>query len=85
MTMTDTMPEWPAPRPLELARETARMSPCPCGARPGYSCDGKGGFHLGRFAEAARFGELPQDRMAAVLAAAGDVFTNDTIIPAGAR
>jgi hypothetical protein len=84
MTMTDTMPEWPA-RPLQLAREAARMSPCRCGARPGYSCDGMGGFHLGRFAEAHRFGELPEDRMAAVLAAAGDVFTATTIIPAGAR
>ena len=76
--MTNIMPERTA-RPLELAREAARMSPCSCGARPGYSCDGKGGFHL------ARFGGLPQDRAAAVLAAAGDVFTSDTIIPAGTR
>lgn len=72
-------------RLLELARETARMSPCPCGARPGYTCDGMGGFHLGRFIETARFGELPEDRMAAVLAVIEPVFTSGTIIPAGAR
>jgi hypothetical protein len=84
MTMNDTMPERTA-TPLELAREAARMIPCPCSARPGYSCDGMGGFHLGRFADARRFGELPEDWMAAVLAAAGPVFTAETIIPAGAR
>ena len=82
--MTDMMPEWPAPRPLELARETARLSPCGCGARPGYTCDGKGGLHLGRLAEAYRFGDYRRtDGSGARLA--GDGFTNDTLIPAGAR
>ena len=42
--MTNTLPERTA-RPLELARETARMLSCECGARPGRTCDGKGGMH----------------------------------------
>jgi hypothetical protein len=82
MTMHHTMPARIA-RPLELARETVRL--IGCGARPGYSCDGKGGFNVGRFADVRRSGLLPEERMAAVLAAAGDVFTTTTIIPAGAR
>lgn len=84
MTMNDRMPARTA-GPLELARESARLIPCGCGARPGYSCDGKGGFHVGRFADGRRSGLMPGARMDAVLAAAGDVFDADTIIPAGAR
>jgi hypothetical protein len=80
--MTDTMPERTA-TPLELARETARMLTCECGARPGHTCDGEGGMHLGRFAAARRFGLLSEDRMTAVLACL-DVFTLETII-GGAR
>lgn len=49
--MTNTMPERTA-RPLELAPEAAWMIPCGCGARPGYTGDGKGGMHLARFAAA---------------------------------
>jgi hypothetical protein len=82
--MTNTMPEWTA-TPLELARETARMLSCACGARPGRTCDGKGGMHLARFADARRFGLMSDDRMAAALEAAGDVFTPMTIVPGGAR
>jgi hypothetical protein len=81
--MTDTMSERAA-SPLELARETARMLSCQCGARPGYTCDGKGGMHLARFVDARRFGLMGGDRMEAVLAAAGDVFTPETIV-GGAR
>ena len=81
--MHDTMPARTA-GPLELAREAARLIPCGCGARPGYSCDGHGGFHVSRFADARRSGLLPEARMAAVLEAAG-VFTAATLIPAGAR
>ena len=82
--MTDTAPERTAAR-LELARETARLIPCQCGARLGYTCDGKGGMHLARFAVARRSGLMGEERMAAVLAVAGDVFTDPTIIAAGAR
>jgi hypothetical protein len=81
--MTNTLPERTA-RPLELARETARMLSCECGARPGRTCDGKGGMHLARFADARRFGLMPADRMDAVIAAAPDVFTPMTIV-GGAR
>jgi hypothetical protein len=81
--MTDTMPERTA-SPLELAREAARMLSCECGARPGYTCDGKGGMHLARFAAANRFGLFGKDRMDAALGAAGDVFTPETVI-GGAR
>jgi hypothetical protein len=69
---------------LELARETARGIPCGCGAVTGYSCDGKGGMHLARFAEARREGLMPEDRMAAVLDGL-DVLTPMTLIPGGAR
>jgi hypothetical protein len=37
-------------------------------------------MHLARFADARRFGLMPEDRMAAVLEAAGDAFTPETII-----
>jgi len=83
--MTNIIPERTAGA-IELARETARILPCACGARPGYSCDGKGGFHVGRFADARRpGGHITEGQMAAVLSAAGPVFTAKTIIPAGAR
>ena len=82
--MTNTMPERTA-SPLELARKAARRTGCGCSARPGYTCDGKGGMHLSRFAVARQAGLIGGDRMAAVLAAAGDVFTDTTIIPGGAR
>jgi hypothetical protein len=80
--MNDTMPERTATK-LELAREAARMTPCACGARAGYTCDGKGGMHLARFAEARRAGLMPEDRMAAVLGDL-DVLTPMTIV-GGAR
>lgn len=65
-TMTNTMPERTA-RPLELAREAARMVPCGCGARPGYTCDGNGGMHLARYAAGRQAGVIGKNRMAAVL------------------
>lgn len=69
--------------PAELAFESARVLACGCGARPGYSCDGKGGMHLSRFADAHRLGYLSEDRMGAVLHLAGPVFTPETIVARG--
>lgn len=81
--MQNKMPERTA-SPMELARESTRQLPCECGARAGYTCDGKGGMHLGRFAQARRFGHITADHMAAVIEAS-EVITNDRIVPGGAR
>ncbi len=81
--MTNTMPERTA-APLELAYETTRQLACGCGARPGYSCDGKGGMHLSRFVTAFTQRALTPGQMADVIAAAPVVFTAGSLI-AGAR
>ncbi len=81
--MTNRLPERTA-SPMELARETTRQLPCECGARAGYTCDGRGGMHLGRYAQARRLGHITAAQMAAVIAAA-EVVTNDRIVPGGAR
>jgi hypothetical protein len=52
-------------------------------ARAGYTCDGRG-IHLGRYAQARRFGHISAAQMAAVIEAA-EVITNDRIVPGGAR
>ncbi len=82
--MKDTLPERTA-SPAELARDSARMIPCECGARAGSTCDGKGGMHLVRYAAARSLGLLTDTEMTAVLNAAGDVFTGRTLIRDGAR
>jgi hypothetical protein len=81
--VTNKMPERTA-SPMELARETARQLPCECGARAGYTCDGRGGLHLARYAQARRLGHITAAQMAAVIAVA-EVITNDRIVPGGAR
>jgi hypothetical protein len=90
MTMTDTVNE---SRPLseaERAGQAARLARCGvCWAEPGEPCgDARGGLdgvHLARYARARRRGLLGEAAMTAALAAAGDVFTDATIVPDGAR
>jgi hypothetical protein len=83
--MTNTIPRERTASSLELAREAARMLSCNCGARPGYTCDGKGGMHLVRFIAAYHAGCFGVERMEAVLLAVGPVYTANQIIPGGAR
>lgn len=80
--MTTNLPERTA-SPLELARETTRQIPCACGARPGFSCDGNGGMHLSRYADARRGGHITEAQMGAVIEAA-EVITSDRIVASGA-
>src|SRR5690348_9646930 len=54
-----------------------------CWARPGTPCDGDDGYHVARFTRASRKGLLTAQDMATVLEAAGDVFTNATIVRDG--
>ena len=70
---------------LELARESARGGPCGCGARTGYSCDGRGGLHFVWFADVHECGLLGEERWAAVLAAAGDAPALETIVARAAH
>jgi hypothetical protein len=69
---------------MELARERTWGLPCECGARLGYTCDGRGGMHMARFAQAHRESRVTAAQMGAVLAVA-EVITNDRIISGGAR
>ena len=84
MTVNTSKPPERTATARELARESAREIGCGCGARPGYTCDGKGGMHLSRYAAARRDGLITETQMGAVLALA-DVITAATIIRAGAR
>lgn len=70
------------PRTLHaIIEQAARLVNCgQCWARPGTPCDGADGYHVARFCRASRKGLLTGQDMATVLAAAGDVFTNATII-----
>lgn len=75
------------PRTLHaLGEQAARLVNCGhCWGRPGAPCDGPDGYHLARFARARRRGLLTEPEMAAVLTAAGPVFTEATLIRGGAR
>jgi hypothetical protein len=70
--------------------DRARMARCGvCWAEPGQPCsDARGdlpGLHLARHARARRKGLLTSAEVAAVIEAAGPVFTDATIILDGAR
>jgi hypothetical protein len=89
--MTDTVPTTTAPpqaRSLPEIIEDARVVPCSqCWAQPPSPCTASGphGYHLARFARARRRGLLSEPDMAVVIAAAGYVFGNSTVIYGGAR
>jgi len=80
--MTETISQT---RSLHDVREQAAGVHCGhCWAAPGESCDAAG-THLARLARARRRGLISEAEMAAVLEAAGDVFTNAAIVRDGAR
>jgi hypothetical protein len=91
--MTETIPHTPA-RTLHDICEAARQVPCGwcCAYSPAEACGFTGttthpldGWHVARFARARREGLITEADMSVVLEAAGDVFTNATIIWVGAR
>jgi hypothetical protein len=72
-----------ARRPLALIAADALAAQCIiCWPVPGGPCDAAG-MHLARLARARRHHEISGPDMAVVLAAAPDVFTPATVIPAG--
>ena len=89
--MTATIPQAAeTPHAAPTVYERARQARCGvCWAEPGDPCgDARGdlpGLHLARFARARRKGLISGAEVAAVIGAAGDVFTSSTVIPAGAR
>ena len=91
MTLSETVQT--QARSLHDICQLARMVPCGyCWGDRGEYCGFTGttrqpvdGYHLARFARARRKGLISEADMAAVLAAAGDVFTPDTMIWDGAR
>jgi len=72
-------------RSVHVICELARLANCGhCWARPHQPCvpgrHGAEGYHLARFARAARRGLLSAADMDVVLAAAGSVFTGATLV-----
>ena len=82
--MKDTVSERTATA-AELAAEAVRLTPCPsCDARRGYSCDGKGGMHLSRWAAAHQDGgQVTCEVMTAVFRAVVPVFADTAIVSPG--
>jgi hypothetical protein len=92
MTMSETVPstttEPAQARSLPQIIESARVVPCgQCWAQPPTPCTlgGPPGYHLARFGRARRRGLISEQDMAVVVAAAGYVFGNATVIYGGPR
>ena len=71
----------------DVCRVAAGEACAQCWQRPGRPCTSSGppGYHVARFSDCRRKGLISAAEMAAVLAMAGHVFTNSTIIRDGAR
>lgn len=85
--MSTTIPQTET-RSLHDLCELAARVPCGrCWANPTVPCTvaGPPGYHMARFAAARHEGLISEADMAAVLEAAGDVFTPATVIRDGAR